>query len=111
MGDGVLEVRFYATFRPLVGAASVELPLAADASVRDLLADILERWPALRPHLLDDAGGLGRRVLFLVDGRPVRYLEHGLDTRIGPGTPIDVFPAVAGGGSAKGRAPGPPAEC
>jgi len=111
-----MQVRFYATFRPIVGAASVDLPVRAKAregaavSVRDLLDEILGRWPALRPHLLDEAGGLGRRVLFLIDGRAVRYLERGLDTQIGPDTRVDVFPAVAGGSGAR-RAPGVREEC
>ena len=98
-----MQVRFYATFRPIVGAPSVELPLGPGATARDLLDEILGRWPALRPQLLDEAGEMGRRVLFLVDGRAVRYLERGLDTLIGPDTRVDVFPAVAGG---KGGAPG-----
>jgi len=92
-----VRVRFYATFRPIVGGKHADVVLADDATVGDLLAAILERWPALREHLLRPDGGLSTRANLFVDGRALRFLPGGLDTPLAPSQEIDCFPAVAGG--------------
>jgi len=92
-----VRVRFYATFRPIVGGKHVDLPVADDATVGDLLDAILERWPALREHLIDANGGLSKRANLFVDGRAVRFLPNALETLLEPSQEIDCFPAVAGG--------------
>ena len=92
-----MRVRFYATFRPIVGGKEQELDLAPGASVQQLVDAILERWPALREHLLDEDGSLSRRVNVFVDGRGVRWLPEGLATELHEAHQVDVFPAVAGG--------------
>ena len=92
-----IRVRFYATFRPIVGGRHADLSVPDGANVGDLLAAILERWPELREHLIHPEGGLSKRANLFVDGRAVRFLPTGLDTRLEPGQEIDCFPAVAGG--------------
>ena len=92
-----VRVRFYATFRPIVAGQDAEFALTDGASVGDLLAAILERWPALREHLIDEAGGLSKRANLFVDGRAVRFLPDGLETRVEAAQEFDCFPAVAGG--------------
>ena len=92
-----VHVRFYATFRPIVGGPHAEIPVAEDATVGDLLAAIFERWPALREHLLRPDGRLSKRANLFVDGRSLRFLPGGLDTPLSPDQEIDCFPAVAGG--------------
>ena len=94
---GSVRVRFYATFRPVVGGKHAELEVAEGATLGDLLDAILERWPALREHLIDPNGGLSKRANLFVDGRAVRWLPDGLETPIQPGQAFDCFPAVAGG--------------
>ena len=88
---------FYATLRPLVGTKTIEVPLCADATVEELLAEVIRGRPVLRECLLDDEGRLARYVNIFVDGRSARFLERGLATPIGNASAIDVFPAVAGG--------------
>ena len=92
-----VRVRFYATFRPIVGGKHAELSVAEGATVGDLLDAILERWPELREHLVDPGGGLSKRANLFVDGRAVRFLPDGLETPLAPGQALDCFPAVAGG--------------
>jgi len=92
-----VRVRFYATFRPIVGGKHADLPMPEGATLGDLLAAILERWPALREHLVEPGGSLSRRANLLVDGRMVRFLPDGLDTPLEPHQQLDCFPAVAGG--------------
>jgi len=98
-----VRVRFYATFRPIVGASHVDLPMSDTATLGDLLDEILARWPALREHLVGPDGGFSKRANLFVDGRAARFLPDGLATPLVPGQEIDCFPAVAGGRSLRGR--------
>lgn len=92
-----VRVRFYATFRPIVGGKEAGVAVPDGASVGELLDAILARWPALREHLIRPDGGLSKRANLFVDGRAVRFLPEGLDTPLAAGAEIDCFPAVAGG--------------
>ncbi len=91
-----MEVCFYATLEPLVGQRRVELSLPPDATIRDLVEKLAEGWPALREHLFEENGALSRRVNIFLGGRNVRWLR-GLDTPVGEGESVDIFPPVAGG--------------
>ena len=73
-----------------------ELPLAPGATVRDLVDDMVGRWPELAEWMLED-GELSRRVHVFVDGRSSRHLVEGVDTVLREDQEIDVAPAVAGG--------------
>ena len=90
-------VRFYATFREIVGGREAELELPDGARVRELLDALFARWPTLREHLIAADGGFSKRANLFVDGRPARFLPDGMETRIDPAQEIDCFPAVAGG--------------
>jgi molybdopterin synthase sulfur carrier subunit len=91
-----MRVSFYATLEPIVGQRKVEVRLPDGSRVGDLVDALVERWPGLREHLLDDEGQLSRRVNLFVGGRNARWLE-GLETPLEPDQTIDVFPPVAGG--------------
>jgi molybdopterin synthase sulfur carrier subunit len=92
-----LQVRFYATFRPIVGGKTVEVAVPAGASVRELVEAIVARFPAMGPILLDATGEIPRGVHVFVNGRGAGYLPDGWQTRLTPDDSIDLFPAVAGG--------------
>jgi MoaD family protein len=92
-----IRVRFYATFRLIVGGKHADVSVTEGASVGDLLAAIVECWPELHEHLIRPDGGLSKRANLFVDGRAARFLPGGLDTPLAPGQEIDCFPAVAGG--------------
>jgi molybdopterin synthase sulfur carrier subunit len=92
-----VRVRLYATLRAVVGAKTVELPLGQGATVLDLAAALVERCPALAEHVLDEAGGLSRRVHVMVDGRNVRWLPQGARTVLKAGHEVAIFPPAAGG--------------
>ncbi len=91
-----MHVKVYATLRPIVGNRFVDLPLEEGATVRDLVACMVERWPELATMMLED-GEVSRRVHVFIDGRSSRHLPAGADTALHEGQEIDVSPAVAGG--------------
>jgi molybdopterin converting factor small subunit len=74
------------------GQASVH---ARGETVRDLLDDLMGRFPALRNRIYTD-GELARFVNVYVEGEDVRT-RQGLDTPVDDGTTVILLPAMAGG--------------
>ena len=86
-------VRIPPQLRGEVGGAR-EVP-AQGGSVRELLDDLLGRFPALRHQLVED-GDLAPFVNVYVEGEDVRTLD-GLDTPVENGSTVILLPAMAGG--------------
>ena len=86
-------VRIPPTLRPETGGArDVE---ADGESVRELLDDLMERFPGLRGQLVED-GEIAPFVNVYVEGEDVRTLD-GLETEVRPGSTVILLPAMAGG--------------
>jgi molybdopterin synthase sulfur carrier subunit len=68
---------------------------ATGGTVRDVLADLADRFPSLGNRVLED-GHVARFVNVYVGGEDVRTLD-GLDTPVAEGATIILLPAVAGG--------------
>ena len=86
-------VRIPPTLRPeTAGAREVD---AAGETVRDLLDDLVERFPALRDRLWEE-GELAPFVNVYVAGEDVRTLD-GPETRVGAADTVILLPAMAGG--------------
>jgi sulfur-carrier protein len=86
-------VRIPPTLRSDVGGAR-ELE-AEGATVRDVIDDLVERYPPLRDQLLQN-GGLASYVNVFLGGEDVRTLD-GLETPVGGDSTVILLPAVAGG--------------
>ena len=92
-----MKVNFYATLRQIVGQKTVVFPLAAGSTVKELVKMIVERYPKLRPELLDEAGKIHGYIHLFINGRDAPFLDDALETVIQPDDKIDIFPAVGGG--------------
>ena len=90
-------VNFYATLRPIVGGKTVEFPLPAGSTVRQLVDMVVTRFPALRPELLDENDQLYGHVHVFVNGRDAPLLERALETVLQAEDVVSIFPAVGGG--------------
>ena len=66
------------------------------ATVGEVFADIVARFPSMRGNLLDDTGGLHKFVNVYRNDDDIRYLEQ-LDTKVEDGDVLSILPAVAGG--------------
>lgn len=93
-----MEVRLFATLRPLAGASKVTLPdVAAEEPVGDLIRRLIAVCPGLQGEILNASGdGLLPHVHVFINGRSVRDLQ-GLATPVPAGTSLAIFPPVAGG--------------
>ena len=86
-------VRIPPTLRPETGGAR---DVEADGdNVRELLGDLMERFPGLRGQLVEDED-LAPFVNVYVEGEDVRTLD-GLETEVRPGSTVILLPAMAGG--------------
>ena len=74
------------------GAREVE---ASGRTVRELLDDLMGRFPALRGQLLAD-DELAPFVNVYVEGEDVRT-KQGLETEVSDGSTVILLPAMAGG--------------
>ena len=86
-------VRIPPTLLDEVGGAR-EVPADGD-TVRELLDDLMGRFPALRRQLVED-DYIAPFVNVYVEGKDVRTRE-GLDTEVRPGSTVILLPAMAGG--------------
>ena len=68
---------------------------AAGATVRELLDDLVSRFPGLRSQLVND-DEIAPFVNVYVEGEDVRTLD-GLETPVREGSTVILLPAMAGG--------------
>ncbi|MEK6753408.1 MAG: MoaD/ThiS family protein [Chloroflexota bacterium] len=66
------------------------------SSVAELIANILIRYPALKPHLFDSTGELRRHFNIFVNGVHLRDLE-GMETALQEGDKVILMASAAGG--------------
>jgi molybdopterin converting factor small subunit len=87
------KVRIPPTLREQAGG---QREVAAEGdTVRDLLEDLMGRFPGLRTQLVED-GDLAPFVNVYVEGEDVRTLD-GLETEVTNGSTVILLPAMAGG--------------
>lgn len=91
-----LELRFFATFRAVVGGKTVEREFTGGSSLGDVLRALEGEFGELEGALLDADGDVPGQVTVLRNGRDVVHLE-GTDTPLADGDAVSIFPPVAGG--------------
>jgi molybdopterin synthase sulfur carrier subunit len=89
-----VEVRLPTVLRSQAGGKSTVT--AEGATIGEVLADLVRRYPGLAGQVLTEDGSLHRFVNVYVDDDDVRYLEK-LDTKVADGVTVSILPAVAGG--------------
>ena len=83
---GVLRVHTVGESRVMLNASNVS----------QILTELLNLYPALRNHLLDDQGMLYPFITIFRNETNIRDLRS-LDTQLGDGDEVRILPAVAGG--------------
>jgi molybdopterin converting factor small subunit len=80
----IVRAQFYAQLRDLIGSSELDVDLPEGAIVRDLLAEIYARQPALRLH--------DKSILI---GAGLEFVDR--DYKLKPGEEIAIMPPVQGG--------------
>jgi molybdopterin synthase sulfur carrier subunit len=91
-----MQVKVYATLRPIVGGAVAPVETGPGQTVRELVDELVIRWPGLRPEMLDDQGNLLQRIQIFVNGRSIAFGD-GLATVLPVNANVAIFPPVGGG--------------
>lgn len=91
-----LELRFFATFRPIVGGKTIEREYPDGSAVGDVLRALETEFEELEGSLLEGDGDIPGQVTVLRNGRDVVHLE-GTATPLTDGDTLSIFPPVAGG--------------
>lgn len=65
-------------------------------TVGEVMDALVERYPALRKHLLDDEGSLRSFVNLYLNSEDIHELG-GVETPLAPGDKLAIIPAIAGG--------------
>ena len=92
-----MKIDFYATLRDVTGQKTVEIDLPENATIRQLVDEIVTLYPLMRTKLLDENGDLWGHVHVFINGRDAPFLENALQTVIKASDTISIFPAVGGG--------------
>ena len=90
-----MNVKFFATYRAIVGQGSINIPAPCDVlGLLDLMED---RYPAFRGLLINaDHTDKGPDVIVLVNGRHIEHLD-GVHTKLSEQDYVALTPLVAGG--------------
>lgn len=72
------------------------------ATVGEALADLTQRFPALRRHLYTDDGSLRSFVNIFLNEEDVRHLQA-QGTPVAAGDTLFIIPSIAGGAEGAGR--------
>ena len=91
-----MQLRVYATLRPIVNGSTVTVEAGPGDTFRALLDELIRKWPALKKELFDATGQLSTGIHVFLNGRDIRYLD-GLDMVIPEGAEVRIFPPVGGG--------------
>lgn len=92
---GKVHVRAFARFREVLGER-LEIPLAAQATVRHVVDEIVRDNPAGSALLLDSDGHLRKSVIVMVNRERIGGPDRE-DHPVNPGDEIALYPPVAGG--------------
>jgi molybdopterin synthase sulfur carrier subunit len=90
-------VNYYATLRQVVGGRQVEFSLPQGGTLRQLIEEMVKRYPGLNREMLDPSGNLQSHIHIYVNGRDSTLLDGSLDTILALDDTISIFPPVGGG--------------
>ena len=92
-----MQVNFYANLRAIAGRTTIEYSEHPSRTLRELLSDLIQRYPDMRSHLFDSENDLRQDVPIFVNGRNPRLAKGGLDEPLQPDDVVSLFSPVASG--------------
>jgi sulfur-carrier protein len=95
--ENAMQINLYATFRLHAGVRRFDLDLPDGVTLKQAIEAIVEQYPVLHNHWLDEYGNLYAHVHAFINGVDAGTLPDGLNTPLKPADVLDFFPPVAGG--------------
>ena len=65
-------------------------------TLEECINNLEEKFNGIKKRLINDEGEINKFINFYINGDDVRH-SKGLETEVGPGSSIDIVPAMAGG--------------
>ena len=92
-----MQVNFYGTYRLMTGIKSCEFDAVQGSTIRDLLLDVVARYPALRDEMFDEHGKVYPYIPLYINGRNPRLLAQGFDSLIQAEDVLSIFSPISSG--------------
>jgi len=92
----MVTLKTFADYREITGITEKHLELEAGMTMGGLLNMLTDAYPGLRPAMFKDSGRLREFIILMVNGRNIEFLDK-MNTMLGEGDVIALFPPVAGG--------------
>lgn len=72
-----------------------EIPVSG-ATIAQILADVVTRYPSLRFHVFDSSGKIRRHINLFINEDNIKNLDD-LETPVGAGDKVILLPSISGG--------------
>jgi molybdopterin converting factor small subunit len=92
-----MQIRFYANLRAIADNAILDISEPGVRTLRELFERLVELYPGIALHLLDERGSLRSDVPVFVNGRNPRLTNAGLDVVLKPDDEISLFSPISSG--------------
>ena len=89
-------LKTFADYRDITGITEKQFDIEEGLTMDGLLNMLTDTYPGLRPAMFKDSGRLREFIILMVNGRNIEFLDK-MNTRLGEGDVIALFPPVAGG--------------
>lgn len=95
-------VFLYATLRQAAGTNNAEVAVDGGTTLEQALRQLVSRYPAIGPVLLDGNGRVQQHVRIFLNGRDTVDVDEALRLTLNNEDRLDIFPAIAGGNGGPG---------
>ncbi len=92
-----IEVNLLAGYKLLAGKGHIQMDLPENASVREVLQQLIKRHPALKRAWLDSSGDPQPHLHIFLNGDDIATLADGLETRLVSQDVLEFIPPLSGG--------------
>lgn len=92
-----MKINFYANLRKLTGQTHLDFTDPNIYTLRGLFERLIELYPEIRLHLLDESDKVRQDLPVFVNGRNPRLIDGGIDARLQPDDEISLFSPISSG--------------